>query len=169
MAPLIRRTWGLRGQTPEMFIRARSHEKVSGIGALVVSPRRKRINLYLSLHPDKNIRGPQVLRFLKHVRRHHPGPLVLLWDLGRPHRHHRVGHYFRQRSAWHVEWFPPYAPELNPVEQVWTYLKYGRFPNFAPDHVQQIQSRVRQEIQRLRNRPRLSKSFFHHSKLPFRV
>lgn len=64
----------MRGQTPELFIRARSHEKVSGIGALVVSPRRKRINLYLSLHPDQNIHGPQVIRFLKHLRRHPPGP-----------------------------------------------------------------------------------------------
>lgn len=37
MVPLIRRTWALRGFTPTLHIRSRSHEKVSGIGALVVS------------------------------------------------------------------------------------------------------------------------------------
>jgi hypothetical protein len=45
-------------------VRARSHEKVSGIGALIVSPRRRQITLALALHPHRNIRGPEVLRFL---------------------------------------------------------------------------------------------------------
>jgi len=43
MAPLIRRTWAPRGQTPILVVNKRSHEKVSGIGALVVPPRRRRI------------------------------------------------------------------------------------------------------------------------------
>ncbi len=34
-----------------------------------------------------NIRGPQVLRFLRHLARHVRGPFVLVWDRGRSHKH----------------------------------------------------------------------------------
>ena len=169
MAPLIRRTWGLRGLTPLLRVRARSHEKVSGIGALVVSPRRRRVSLCLALYHKENIRGPQILNFLRSLRENYPGPIMLLWDRGTPHRHHEVSRYLQLRAHWQVEWLPPYAPELNPVEQLWTYLKYGHLSNFAPDTVEEIKSTVRKEVRKLSRRPHLLRSFFHHSKLPFRV
>ncbi|HWO87812.1 MAG TPA: hypothetical protein VNL98_01545 [Gemmatimonadales bacterium] len=58
MLPVLRRTWAPRGATPRPPVRARSQEKVSGIGALIVSPRRRQITLALALHPRMNIRGP---------------------------------------------------------------------------------------------------------------
>lgn len=169
MTPLIRRTWGLRGHTPPLTVRARSHEKVSGLGALVVSPRRRRVTFYLALHPKKNIKGPDVLQALRHLRRHHRGPAVLLWDRGRPHRHQAVSQDLARHPAWHVEWLPPYAPELNPMEQGWTYLKYGRLANWAPADVATIHRTVRREARRAARRPSLLRNFFRHSQLPFRV
>jgi len=169
MAPLLRRTWALRGVTPTLPLRTRSHEKVSGIGALVVSPHRQRITAYLILYPRENIRGPHVLRFLRHLRRHHRGPLVLLWDRGRPHRHRDVRRYLATHAHWHVVWLPPYAPDLNPQEQVWTYLKYGRLANFAPDDLLDVRRAVRREADRVAHRPLLLKNLFRHSALSFRV
>jgi transposase len=169
MAPLLRRTWGRRGMTPVLHVRARSHEKVSGIGALIVSPRRGRITLALALHAKINIRGPQVLRFLRRLRRHVRGPVVLVWDLGNPHKHHLVRAWIARHPSWHVVWFPPYAPELNPAEQLWTYLKYGRLANFAPDAVDDIRHAVTRERRRLARRPTLRRNLFRHSALPFRV
>jgi len=169
MAPLIRRTWAPRGQTPALVVSKRSHEKVSGIGALVVSPRRRRITLYLALHAKKNVRGPQVLDFLRQLRQHNPGHLLLLWDQGQPHRHQLVRTYLAKHHKWHPLWLPGYAPELNPQEQLWSYLKYGRLPNFAPDNTEAIACAVRRETRRARLRPQLLKGFFRHSKLPFRV
>ena len=32
-----------------------------------------------------------------------------------------------------VEWLLAYAPDLNPVEAVWSHTKYGDLANFAPD------------------------------------
>ncbi len=169
MAPLLRRTWGQRGVTPTLAVRARHHEKVSGIGALVVSPQRRRLTLALTLRVKANIRGPQVLRFLNDLHRVFRGPVVLLWDQGRSHRAAIVRDWLRAHPTWHVVWFRPYAPELNPVEQLWTYLKYGRLANFAPETIEQIRDEVRHEVRRLRPRPSLLRSFFHHSTLPFRV
>lgn len=169
LTPLLRRTWGLRGVTPTLAVRARAHEKVSGLGALAVSPRRHRVTLALALHPKVNIRGPQVHRFLRHLARHVRGAVVLLWDQGRPHRHQIVRRWLATHPRWHVVWLPPYAPELNPVEQLWTYLKYGRLANFAPAEVADIPREVRCQAHRLRRRPNLLKSFFRHSALPFCV
>jgi putative transposase len=30
-----------------------------------------------------------------------------------------------------IERLPPYAPELNPVEQLWNHIKYGELANFT--------------------------------------
>jgi transposase len=169
MTPVLRRTWGRRGVTPTLAVRARSHEKVSGLGALLASPRRRRLSLALALHVKANIRGPQVRRFLAHLHRHFPGPVVLLWDRGRPHTHRVVRQWLAAHPSWHVVWLPPYAPELNPTEQLWTYLKYGRLANFAPDTVEEISPEVRRELRRLRRRPTLLQSFFRHAARPFRV
>jgi transposase len=169
MTPVLRRTWGRRGVTPTLAVRARTHEKVSGLGALLVSPRRRQLSLALALHVKANIRGPQVRRFLAHLHRHFPGPVVLLWDRGQPHRHHLVRQWLAAHPSWHAVWFPPYAPELNPTEPLWRYLTYGRLANFAPHDVEQIPPEVRLELQRLRRRPTLLRSFFRHSALPFRV
>ena len=60
MRPVLRRTWAPCGVTPTLSVRTRSHEKVSGIGALIVSPRRRQLTLTVALYARLNIRGPQV-------------------------------------------------------------------------------------------------------------
>src|SRR5438876_5241187 len=77
MMPVLRRTWAPCGMTPTLSVSVHSHEKVSGIGALIVSPRRRHLTLALALYPRRNIRGPQVLRFLRHLACHVRGPFVL--------------------------------------------------------------------------------------------
>ncbi|MDR7494205.1 MAG: transposase [Armatimonadota bacterium] len=166
MAPVLRRTWALRGVPPRLPIRTRSHEKVSGLGVLSVSPRRRRFTLYLALYPRENVRGPQILQVLRHLN-HLRGPVVVLWDRARPHRHGQVRQWLAARAHWHVECFPPYAPDLNPVDHLWAYLKYGRLPNFTPNHVTDIHRAPRQEVRHLKRRPRLLQSFFRHAKLLF--
>lgn len=169
MHPLVRRTWGRCGITPTLTVRARSHEKVSGLGAVIVSPRRQRLTLALALHPKVNIRGPQVLDFLQQLNRHFREAMVLLWDRGQPHRHRAVRAWLEAHRRWHVVWLPPYAPELNPAEQIWTYLKYGRLANFVPDEVAEIHREVRHEARLLGRRQQLLRNLFRHSDLPFRV
>jgi hypothetical protein len=57
MLPVLRRTWAPCGATLTFAVRARSHEKVSGIGAQVVSPRRRQITLALALSGDRRSCG----------------------------------------------------------------------------------------------------------------
>ncbi len=150
MLPVLRRTWAPCGATPMLSVRVRSHEKVSGIGALVVSPRRRQITLALALYPRINIRGPQVLRFLRHLAQHVRGPIILVWDRGRAHKHELVLAWLATHPRSHIVWFRG-------------YLKYGRLANLAPDTVDDIQSNVRRERRRLAQHPQLLRSFFRHS------
>ena len=97
--PVLRRAWAPCGMTPTLPVGARSHEKVSGIGALIVSPRRRHFTLALALYPRGNIRGPQVLRFLRHLARHVRDPFILLWDRGRSHQAALVRTWLLARSS----------------------------------------------------------------------
>jgi transposase len=125
------------------------------------------LSFFLSLHRSKNIRTAILLRFLKHLRRHLQGPLVLLWDRGQVHRAIRVREYLASQKDWHVVWLPPYAPELNPMEHGWSYLKYGRLANFSPTELQELHQEVRREYRRTAKHQQLLKGFFRGSKLPF--
>ncbi len=60
-----------------------------------------------------------------------------------------------------------YAPDLNPVEQLWSHLKYGRMPNFMPRHVRHLDWVVRSHLPAVGQTPSLLKALWHSSKLPF--
>jgi transposase len=45
------------------------------------------------------------------------GDDALVWDRLGVHRIRAVSSFIRRHRRLHVEWLPPYAPELDPVEQ----------------------------------------------------
>ena len=66
LIPNVRRTWAPRGQTP--IVRHRyQRDKVSAISAVTVSAERRRVGLYLYLHP--NITNVEVAIFLRALLR----------------------------------------------------------------------------------------------------
>lgn len=166
--PPIRATWAPRGHTPRL-IEPFHWSSLTALGTLLTTPDGKRLRWLLSIRRG-SIRSAQVVQFLRALKRHRRRPVLLVWDRLPAHRSWMVQQVLRQQRRWlRVEWLPAYAPELNPVEQLWTYLKYGRLANFAPETIEQIRDEVRHEVRRLRPRPSLLRSFFHHSTLPFRV
>lgn len=64
-----------------------------------------------------------------------------------------------------LEPLPPYAPELNPVESAWSWLKYGRLCNFEPRDLEHLQDEVLKELHYLHKHPALLQSFFEHAEL----
>lgn len=131
LAPLVRRTWALRGRPDTIRQRTRSTDKVSAIAALAVGPRRRRVHLYGSLLANRNVRTPQLLRFLRALLRHVRGPVILVWDRLNVHRAKAIARWAADHPRLQLILLPPYAPDLNPVELFWSYLKYHRLVNFA--------------------------------------
>jgi len=165
MAPLVRRSWNPRGQTPVLYQRTRAHKKVSAIAALCVTPDRNRVHLYFRLHPDVNIKAGLVIEFLRHLVRQLDGPIVVVWDRLLAHRAGKVQVFIKDTPGLHAHFFPPYAPELNPVENVWGYLKMNPLSNqpfFDIDSLAQVTRNHGRSLQRTQ---RLLHSFIKHSPL----
>lgn len=62
---------------------------------------------------------------------------------------------------------PAYTPQPNPVEFIWSYLKYDRLANFVPEDVLHLEHRVQVELYKLKFAPGLLKSLWLGSELPF--
>lgn len=80
MVPLVQRTWAPCGQTPLLRHRLVHHTRVSAIGLLTISPRRRRLGCYHYLQPQHAIDDTVIVAVLRQLRRHFRGPIVLLWD-----------------------------------------------------------------------------------------
>lgn len=165
LVPNVARTWAPRGHTPHL--RCAGHwTKISAISAISVSPRRRRLALYARFHRDKNIRSPEVVRFLRQLLKHLRGPVVLLWDSGRPHKGAVVKEFLKTHPRLHPHRFPGYAPELNPDEFVWTHLKRS-LANSVPIDLSHLKQLLHPPLQRLRQSQKLLWSCIHASELPW--
>lgn len=165
MAPLVRRTWAPRGTTPILYQRTRSYKKVSAITALCLCPDQKKIHLYFRLHVNSSITAVVVKQFLQLLFRQLPVPLILVWDRLKAHRAHVVQRLFSRKLNRYNVFFPPYAPELNPVEYVWGYLKMNPLGNMPVPDVTELATLARKNGRSLRHKQTLLHSFLKHSSL----
>ena len=121
MIPSVRRTWAPVGQTPIVRHYYR-RDRISVIGGLSVSPKRRRFGLYFRMHA-KNISQDEVYDFLWHLLRHLRGHVIVVWDNASIHDPKSLKDLLRKYSRLHLEYLPAYAPQLNPVEAAWHAAK----------------------------------------------
>jgi hypothetical protein len=140
LQPLVRRTWAPVGQTPVLRAWDR-RDRLTAIAALVLSPARRRVDLFFQLQP-RNAKAEDFLWFLNDVRLEIGRRLLVVWD--RLGAHRRAETVLGQLGCpWaRFESLPPYCPELNPVERVWSQIKYGDLCGWAPPDVNQLDDRV---------------------------
>lgn len=170
MAPLVRRSWSPCGHTPVLYQRTRSHQKVSVIAALCVTPKRDRLHWYFRLHANANINARVVVAFLRQLRRQlDPHPIVLIWDRLQAHRAKRVKTFLHHAQHIYPVFLPPYAPDLNPVEYAWGYLKHNPLANYACFDTEELANTARHYARSLQRQPRLLRSFIYHSPLSLRL
>jgi transposase len=170
MAPLLRRSWAPSGHTPLIHHRTRHFQKVSVIAALCVSPARNRVCCYFRLHPGRSITSLEVRGFLRQLLRQLDAPMVLIWDRLSAHRSRVVQSAFLQTTPQISPWFlPSYAPELNPVEYLWSYMKMNPLANCAIEELSVLASTTRLNVRRLQHKQDLLRSFIQHSPLSLRL
>lgn len=142
------RTYAPKGRTP--VIRARlTHDHLSAISA--ITPEGK---LYLAVQ-EQPFKGPDVVQFLRHILRHLRGKLLLVWDGSPIHRGQVVKDYLADGGGRriHLERLPAYAPELNPDEGVWSYLKQVELRNVSCPSIPHLRTELRRAKERLRHKP----------------
>jgi transposase len=140
------------------------HDRVSVISGLSLSPQRRHVGLYYRLH-DKNIQQAEICDFLRYLLRHLRGPVIVVWDNLRQHGGPPIHEFCARFPRLHLERFPPYAPELNPDEGVWTHAK-AHLANGRPDDLTHLRRHVRVSLRSLqRSQPKL-KACIRHADLP---
>ena len=161
MIPPVRKTWSPRGQTP-IVRHHQDHDRISAISGISISPVKKRQGLYYSLY-EGNISQVQVCDFLRYLLRHLRGAVIVIWDNATPHKGIEIrklcGKYKR------LEALPPYAPELNPDEGVWSQAKKS-MANARPDTFYELWSHLLDTLDKLVVSPSCLRACIHNSDLP---
>jgi transposase len=138
LLPARVRTYAPRGQTPILRVPL-TRDHLSTIGALTADGR-------VLMHVQTEaFRGPRVVRFLRHLLRHIAGKLLVIWDGSPIHRAKVVKAFLAEGGAqrlW-LEQLPGYAPDLNPVEGIWQYLKRVRVGNVCCRTLKEVRYEVR--------------------------
>jgi transposase len=152
-----------------------SHGKSGCTGAIYPSSRRilrawqaggVHVRLYFQVH-EHAISGVEVIGFCRHLLRHVPGKLRVLWDGAPIHRSRTVKQYLHEEAGerLHLERFPGYAPELDPQEGIWRHLKHVELRNVCCASLAEIRKKLRGACQRLRQKPRIIRACIAHAGL----
>jgi transposase len=140
------RTWAPRGQTPVIQFHF-NWNHVSVIAGLT------RSNCLFRLH-EGSIRKEEIVAFLKAMKAHLRRPLLVIWDGLRAHRSRLVRDYLDTLNG-HIQiaFLPPYAPDLNPVEYLWAWLKRHALANYCPHNLTELQTSARNKLKSAQKRP----------------
>lgn len=93
-------------------------------------------------------------------------------DMGSVHappRARLVQDHIRGKGGWHSELLPAYAPELNPTENVWGYLKANAMANEGLYELDDLAQSARRHGRALQRREPLLRSLLKHTPLFLRL
>lgn len=117
-------------------------QRAHAIGALACEPDGSACEVLLYVQ-EPTITKETILAYLPALKAHFDQAVVLLWDGLPAHRSKEVATWIAANADWlTVERFPGYAPELNPVEYLWSVLKGKDLANFCADQTQELAERL---------------------------
>jgi transposase len=157
LQPLVRRTWAPRGERPVMYCWDR-RDRLSVIAGLTRSARRRRVGLYFAIH-GHNVKTPEVEAFIRQVQRQLGRPVVVVMD--RLPAHRSAAKRLKGDERFAIEWLPAYAPDLNPVEPLWSQTKYADLANYVPGDVLDLKIEAELALEATKGEQKLLRSFFH--------
>jgi transposase len=142
-------------------------EEVSVAAAVWLSPRRDRPGLFFKTPVNGDFNDLYSAASLEALVKELAGRVVVVWDRGGTHQGDPIRDLqdvMADRLG--IEELPPYAPTRNPAEPVWSWLKWGRLSNFAPDDATHLNERVVSELTAIRDDHEALRSFRKASELP---
>jgi transposase len=141
------RTWARPGQTPVLRVPlTRDHR--SAIAAITADHRLVMQTQTTAYH------STDVGRFLRLLLRKLQGNLLIIWDGAPIHRGQPIKDFLARGAARriHLERLPGYAPDLNPVEGLWNYLKCRELGNVCCRDFAELDAALRRAKERLRHK-----------------
>jgi transposase len=161
--PHVASGWARRGETPVAKYAPAKHH-LSVISAVTTSGK-----LFYGME-ERALVSDDVIRFVKRVQRCVGRSLLVIWDGAGIHTSHAVRDALRDGlspNVW-LERLPPYAPDLNPDEGIWSLAK-RRLSNVCALSVNELTFHVRRVLEAIRRSPRLVLSCFGQARLTLDV
>src|SRR5215471_8752837 len=124
LLPMAVRTYAPRGQTPVLRVKP-TRDHLAAISGITPDGR-----LFMQIQ-DHAYRSEDVVRFLRLLLRKITGKRLVSWDGAPIHSGEEIKAFLARGAAkrLHLEQLPSYAPELNPDEGIWNYLKRVELKN----------------------------------------
>ena len=152
-APLGR-TWAPRGRTPVVRTSGR-RQAVNAISA-VTARGAFWYRTYLG-----RLNAPTFEAFLRAFLRRRRQPVLLVLDRHPAHIAKRIAQFVQaQRGRLELHFLPGYAPDLNPDEFVWNYLRQKGVTKTPLRRDESLHERVERDLAAIKARPALVRSFF---------
>ncbi|WP_425579556.1 IS630 family transposase [Streptomyces coacervatus] len=161
MTPPTARTWARRGHTPVIRVRGRSRRRISIAALTCYKPGERSRLIYRPRRDDGRREGRKSFAWTDYrdllITAHQQlgGPIVLVWDNLNVHLAYGMRQFIARQAWLTVYQLPSYAPDLNPVEGIWSLLRRGWLSNTAfttPEHLIQT---IRHGMRKIQYRPRL--------------
>lgn len=134
-----------------------------------MSAGRHRLGFYIKHYIGRAVKGPDVVKFFRDLLRHLRGQVIVIADRGNIHRAAEVKRYLRSQPRLDLEFLPPYAPDLNPVESAWSNLKYAKLANFCPHNSTELVEGVLEASSSISQSQKLLSGFLDNTPLPLRL
>ena len=131
---------------------------MSALGALAYSATQPKARVFVSF-VRHSFRTDDVLRFVKHLSRHIRGRVTLVWDNLAAHKSRKLKDWIERHPRFRLAYLPAYAPELNPVEGLWSWLKTNHLANVCADTLDPVVALAREGTKSARRRQPLLWSF----------
>lgn len=165
LRPPKARTWAPRGRTPVVRVSGKRSGRVSVAGLVCVRPAtRGRLFYRVRVHRGrkgerKSLSEDDYAELVTAAHQQLHAPIILVWDNLNTH----VSTVMREFLDAHQQWLtvvrlPTYAPELNPVEGVWSHMKRG-LGNLAVGGVDELVAAVKKRLKQIQHRPELIDGF----------
>lgn len=162
--PNVRRSWSIKGRTPILRHRL-DRERLNTIASIDCKPDGSNADLMLYMQPGTT-KSDDIIEFLNALHREIDGKIILIWDNFTCHRSKIVKEHIASCKDWLcVERFPVYAPELNPVEYLFSSIKSKDTANLCAVSVDHIAHKLLDAVDRIAGSGKLLYGFLKASGL----
>ena len=164
LLPSVRATWAPRGQTPVLH-HAFNYKRLSLAGALAFEPDGSDAHLFFELRSGA-YNDETLIAFLSELNEVEQRNVLLIWDGLPSHHSRRMNDWIVSQRHWlSVERLPGYAPDLNPIENVWGNLKSQELANLCSNTIGEVAAVAEDGLDRIGSDAALCFAFLHHSGL----
>lgn len=152
--PPLGRTYGLKGQTP-VVVTSGQRQSINAISAVTA-----RGEFWAATYTGK-LNAEAFVAFLQDFMKGRTSKVYLVIDGHPAHKANIVKRYIQtMQGRLELHFLPPYAPDLNPDEFVWSHMKTNGVSKRPLKKNECMRKRVEEDIANIQKNPALVRSFF---------